>query len=160
MAHTLQFLCLFLDHAVTPRSSRYGVVGINCWTGQCFQFATATWGAYPGETLHSIESGIGIVRNYMMFDHPLKSVVTSPFLSAAHIGTSAPPTLEAAAAAVRLMTAQVDGFHASNVDNGFVKGNFLPLQEERWVGGLGAACLLPIATVLRFLLQAVQQLAV
>ena len=39
------------------------------------------------QTLHTIESGIGIVRNYMMFDHPLKSVVKSPFLSIAHIGT-------------------------------------------------------------------------
>ncbi len=67
----------------------------------------------------------------MMFDHPLKSVVTSPFLSAAHIGTAAPPTLQAATDTVRLMTAQVNGFHASNVDNDFVKGNFLPLQEER-----------------------------
>ena len=68
----------------------------------------------------------------MMFDHPLKSVVNSPFLSIAHIGTAPPPTLQAAAETVRLMTAQVDGFQASNVDNGFVKGNFLPLQEERW----------------------------
>jgi hypothetical protein len=83
------------------------------------------------QTLRSIESGIGIVRNYMMFDHPLKSVVTSPFLSAAHIGTAAPPALQAATDTVRLMTAQVNGFHASNVDNDFVKGNFLPLQEER-----------------------------
>jgi hypothetical protein len=69
----------------------------------------------------------------MMFDHPLKSVVKSPFLSIAHIGTAPPPTLQAAAETVRLMTAQVDGFQASNVDNGFVKGNFLPLQEERCV---------------------------
>jgi hypothetical protein len=69
----------------------------------------------------------------MMFDHPLKSVVRCPFLNAAHIGTTPPPTLQAAAEAVRLMTAQVDGFQASNVDNGFVKGNFLPLQEERCV---------------------------
>jgi hypothetical protein len=67
----------------------------------------------------------------MMFDHPIKSVVTSPFLSAAHIGTSPPPTLEAAASTVRLMTARVDGFHESNVNNEFVMGNFLPLQEER-----------------------------
>jgi hypothetical protein len=72
----------------------------------------------------------------MMFDHPLKSVVKCPFLSAAHIGTAPPPTLQAAAETVRLMTAQVDGFQASNIDNGFVKGNFLPLQEER----CGAAC--------------------
>lgn len=85
----------------------------------------------PVQTLHTIESGIGIVRNYMMFDYPLKSVVTSPFLSAAHIGTAPPPTLQAAVDTVRLMTARVDGFHASNADNGFVIGNFLPLQEER-----------------------------
>ena len=88
--------------------------------------------ANPSQTLRTIESGIGIVRNYMMFDHPLKSVVTSPFLSVAHIGTTPPPTLQAAADTVRLMTARVDGFQASNVDNGFVQGNFLPLQEERW----------------------------
>ena len=69
----------------------------------------------------------------MMFDHPLKSVVRCPFLSVAHIGTAPPPTPQAAVETVRLMTAQVDGFHASNIDHGFVKGNFLPLQEERYV---------------------------
>jgi hypothetical protein len=90
------------------------------------------------QTLHTIESGIGIVRNYMMFDHPLKSVVTSPFLSVAHIGTAPPPTMQTAADTVRLMTARVDDFQASNADNGFVLGNFLPLQEERWA--CGAAC--------------------
>lgn len=91
----------------------------------------------------------------MMFDHPLKSVVKSPFLSTAHIGIAPPPTLQSAAETVRLMTAQVDGFQASNVDNGFVKGNFLPLQEERWVAA--AACL-PLAVTVAS--QAVQGLAV
>jgi hypothetical protein len=66
----------------------------------------------------------------MMFDHPLKSVVTCPFISAAHIGTAPPPSLEAAAATVRLMIARADGFEVSNRDNGYVQGNFLPLQHE------------------------------
>ena len=94
----------------------------------------------------------------MMFDHPLKSVVTCPFLSAAHIGTSPPPTIEAAAATVRLMTAQVDAFQASNVDNGFVEGNFLPLQEERWVWGFGVFVPGPNCNCL--LWQTIQRLAV
>jgi acyl-CoA reductase-like NAD-dependent aldehyde dehydrogenase len=70
---------------------RYGLVGLNCWTAEAYSFNTATWGAYPGETLDRVSSGIGIVRNFLMFKHACKTVVRAPFVSDGHIGTSAAP---------------------------------------------------------------------
>ena len=88
---------------------RYGTVALNCWTGSTFQFEAGSWGAFPGETLDNVQSGIGAVRNYMLFDphphpefpnprpngrnymlfdHVQKSVVRSPFLCPSHIGCS------------------------------------------------------------------------
>jgi acyl-CoA reductase-like NAD-dependent aldehyde dehydrogenase len=58
---------------------RYGGVGFNVWTGANFALGVATWGAYPGSTLANIRSGIGVVHNTMLFDHPQKSVVRGPF---------------------------------------------------------------------------------
>jgi hypothetical protein len=70
---------------------RYGLVGLNCWTAEAYSFNTCTWGGYPGETLDRVSSGIGIVRNYLMFKHPCKTVVRAPFVSDYHFGTSSTP---------------------------------------------------------------------
>lgn len=67
------------DRAVS--ALRYGTVAINHWTAVNFGLAIAPWGAYPGHTLENIGSGIGVVHNTLMFDHPLKSVVWGPFTS-------------------------------------------------------------------------------
>ena len=40
---------------------RYGSIGINTWTGANFSMPGATWGAYPGERLEAVETGIGVV---------------------------------------------------------------------------------------------------
>lgn len=58
---------------------RYGGVGLNVWTGANFALGVATWGAYPGNTLANVRSGIGVVHNTMLFDHPQKSIVRGPF---------------------------------------------------------------------------------
>jgi acyl-CoA reductase-like NAD-dependent aldehyde dehydrogenase len=58
---------------------RYGGVGLNVWTGANFALGVATWGAYPGNTLANIRSGLGVVHNTMLFDHPQKSIVRGPF---------------------------------------------------------------------------------
>lgn len=64
------------------------------------------WGAFPGETLDNVESGIGIVKNYMMYDHPEKSVLYTPFISAEHIGapnSTLNPTIKASLAIVDMV---------------------------------------------------------
>ena len=60
-------------------SLRYGGIGINVWAGANFALGVASWGAYPGNTLDRVRSGIGVVHNTMLFDHPQKSVVRGPF---------------------------------------------------------------------------------
>jgi len=58
---------------------RYGSVVLNHWPALAYGLGTTTWGAYPGHTLQDIQSGIGVVHNALLFDHPEKSVVEGPF---------------------------------------------------------------------------------
>ena len=58
---------------------RYGGIGINAWVGAAFLVPRAAWGAYPGHSYTDVQSGIGVVHNALMFDKPLKTVVTAPF---------------------------------------------------------------------------------
>ncbi len=57
----------------------YGTVAINAWTALGFLIPTATWGAYPGGTLESAPSGIGIVHNAYLLSDVERTVVTGPF---------------------------------------------------------------------------------
>jgi aldehyde dehydrogenase (NAD(P)+) len=57
----------------------YGAIGINAWAGAAFLLPRAAWGAYPGHTYADVQSGIGVVHNALMFDKPLKTVVSAPF---------------------------------------------------------------------------------
>jgi acyl-CoA reductase-like NAD-dependent aldehyde dehydrogenase len=58
---------------------KYGAIGVNIWSAMLFYFGSTTWGAYPGNTLQNIGSGIGCVHNSYLFDRPQKSIVFAPF---------------------------------------------------------------------------------
>jgi aldehyde dehydrogenase (NAD(P)+) len=58
---------------------RYGAIGVNVWAGAAFLLPRAAWGAYPGHTYTDVQSGIGVVHNALMFDKPLKTVLSAPF---------------------------------------------------------------------------------
>jgi aldehyde dehydrogenase (NAD(P)+) len=58
---------------------RYGAIGVNIWAAAAFLIAQASWGAFPGHTEDNIQSGIGVVRNALMFDQPQKTVVRGSF---------------------------------------------------------------------------------
>jgi aldehyde dehydrogenase (NAD(P)+) len=58
---------------------RYGGIGINVWAAAAFLLPRAVWGAYPGHSYPDVQSGIGAVHNALMFDKPLKTVVSAPF---------------------------------------------------------------------------------
>lgn len=58
---------------------RYGTVAVNAWTGVGFLLMAATWGAYPGDTLEDVGSGIGVVHNAHLFAEPERTVVRGPF---------------------------------------------------------------------------------
>jgi aldehyde dehydrogenase (NAD(P)+) len=58
---------------------RYGCITVNTWPGVGFSLATASWGAFPGNTVADVGSGIGVVHNGYLFDAPQKTVVRAPF---------------------------------------------------------------------------------
>jgi acyl-CoA reductase-like NAD-dependent aldehyde dehydrogenase len=58
---------------------RYGGIGVNVWAGVVYGLVATTWGAFPGHTLQDVRSGIGVVHNSYLLDHPQKSVVKAPF---------------------------------------------------------------------------------
>jgi hypothetical protein len=66
-----------LDTAIA--NLQYGAIGVNLWSAMLFYFSSTTWGAYPGNSLTDISSGIGFVHNSYLFDYPQKSVVYAPF---------------------------------------------------------------------------------
>ncbi len=57
---------------------RYGTVAVNVWPAFGFAMGTAPWGAYPGSTLHDIQSGRGFVHNTLMLDRIEKCVIHAP----------------------------------------------------------------------------------
>jgi hypothetical protein len=52
---------------------------VNVWTGANFALGEPSWGAFPGNTLDNIRSGIGVVHNTFLYDYPQKSIVYGPF---------------------------------------------------------------------------------
>ncbi|UCF69560.1 MAG: aldehyde dehydrogenase [Acidobacteriota bacterium] len=66
-----------LEQALT--ALRYGAIGVNVWPGVVFGLGVTSWGAFPGHRIEEIGSGLGVVHNALLFDHPQRSVVRAPF---------------------------------------------------------------------------------
>ena len=81
---------------------QYGSVVVNAMGPVGYMVEQAVWGAYPGEKLDSLESGIGHVKNIQCLKYPLHSVVRSPFLCGLHVtrGQEMNPSVAAALAYV------------------------------------------------------------
>jgi hypothetical protein len=60
---------------------KYGGIGVNYWGGMCYAFAEGKWGAFPGESLANVESGIGFINNLLGIQGVQKCVMTSPIVS-------------------------------------------------------------------------------
>lgn len=58
---------------------RYGSIAVNAWTAFGFITPTLTWGAFPGNTIEAVGSGIGVVHNALLLDRVERSVVRGPF---------------------------------------------------------------------------------
>lgn len=58
---------------------RYGSIAINGWTAFGFITPTLTWGAFPGNTIGDVGSGIGVVHNALLLDGVERSVLRGPF---------------------------------------------------------------------------------
>ncbi|GAA2428164.1 aldehyde dehydrogenase family protein [Mycolicibacterium llatzerense] len=57
----------------------YGTIGVNVWSAIGFLVPGLSWGAYPGNTLDNVGSGIGIVHNAHLLDNIERSVIYGPF---------------------------------------------------------------------------------
>ncbi len=58
---------------------RYGSIAINAWVSLGNGLGCTPWGAFPGHTPAAIGSGVGVVHNSFLFDHPQKAVIRAPF---------------------------------------------------------------------------------
>jgi acyl-CoA reductase-like NAD-dependent aldehyde dehydrogenase len=58
---------------------RYGGIAVNVWPAVNYALGVTSWGAYPGNDARDIGSGVGVVHNAFLFDHPEKSIVRAPF---------------------------------------------------------------------------------
>lgn len=65
------------ERAIT--ALRYGSIAINGWTAFGFITPTLTWGAFPGNTIDDVGSGIGVVHNALLLDDVERSVIRGPF---------------------------------------------------------------------------------
>ena len=70
---------------------KYGCICVNAWTALCYSMDTCSWGAFPGEKLENVASGIGIVQNTLLFDHVQKTVVRAPLVDKGQILHRPPP---------------------------------------------------------------------
>ncbi|MGN8027823.1 aldehyde dehydrogenase family protein [Microbacterium sp. 22242] len=65
------------ERAIT--ALRYGSIAINAWTAFGFITPTLTWGAFPGNTIADVGSGIGVVHNALLLADVERSVTRGPF---------------------------------------------------------------------------------
>ncbi len=63
------------------RQLRYGSVCVNQWSGLAYGLVSPPWGAYPGETLQNIQSGIGNVHNTYLLHDVEKTVLAGPLIN-------------------------------------------------------------------------------
>ena len=67
---------------------RYGSIAINAWTATVYGMDGCVWGAYPGEPLNNVASGIGFVRNAFLINDVEKSVLRSSFVHSGQLTLS------------------------------------------------------------------------
>ncbi|MFI5166516.1 MAG: NAD-dependent aldehyde dehydrogenase, partial [Thermoanaerobaculales bacterium] len=54
-------------------------VSVNHWSAAGYALGCTPWGAYAGNHLGDVRSGIGVVHNTLMFSRVEKTVVHGPF---------------------------------------------------------------------------------
>ena len=55
----------------------WGTAAVNHWGGMGPLIGTGLWGAFPKHSVSDIQSGLGIINNYLMVDHAQKQVCQS-----------------------------------------------------------------------------------
>jgi aldehyde dehydrogenase (NAD(P)+) len=63
---------------------KYGTIAVNVWSAIGYLATGCTWGAFPGDRLEAVESGIGQIQNCFFIPGVEKSVMRTPMVDAAH----------------------------------------------------------------------------
>lgn len=58
---------------------KYGTICVNFFTGMAYMMGTSPFGAFPGNEISDIHSGVGVVGNYLMLENTQKTVYRAPF---------------------------------------------------------------------------------
>jgi len=58
---------------------RYGTVYVNDFTGFAICWIVTPWGGYPNDDIYDVQSGIGMINNFLMFEQTQKAVIRAPF---------------------------------------------------------------------------------
>lgn len=66
-----------IDRAIA--NLRYGTIGVNTIAGLGYMIGRSGWGGYPNSPYDNAQSGIGWVKNILMFDRIQKTVTYGPF---------------------------------------------------------------------------------
>jgi hypothetical protein len=66
-----------LDSAVS--NLQYRTVSVNELGVLSYLPGVVPWGGFPGSDIFDVQSGIGVVNNFLMFENPEKSVTYGPF---------------------------------------------------------------------------------
>ncbi len=69
---------------------RYGTICINLFAGLAYVLMSAPWGAFSGNSMADVQSGIGNVNNLFMFEKIQKGVYRAPFHKQADNTTHTP----------------------------------------------------------------------
>lgn len=70
-----------VEQAITDL--KYGVVAVNVWSALGYAPTLGcVWGAYPGETIENVESGIGFVNNFCFLEGAQKAVLRTNVVDA------------------------------------------------------------------------------
>jgi hypothetical protein len=63
---------------------KYGTIAVNVWSAVGYLATGCTWGAFPGDRLEAVETGIGQIQNCFFIPNVEKSVVRTPMVDATH----------------------------------------------------------------------------
>jgi hypothetical protein len=58
---------------------RYGTISVNELGVLSYFPGVAPWGGFPGYDIYDVQSGIGAINNYLMFERTEKTVMRGPF---------------------------------------------------------------------------------
>ncbi len=58
---------------------RYGTIYVNDFTGYAACWMVTPWGSYPHENIYDVQSGIGVINNFLMLERTQKAVLRAPF---------------------------------------------------------------------------------